>query len=113
MLTSGDIVELDLGAPTGQEAGFRRPAVLVTAQELLDQSPNVIQVVPLTSSIRGFGSEVVVDADTTNGLDQDSAAQCHQIRAVSAGRVEAVRGNVGNEVLHQIRETIALILDIS
>ena len=73
----------------------------------------MIQVVPLTSSIRGFGSEVVVDADTTNGLDQDSAAQCHQIRAVSAGRVEAVRGNVGNEVLHQIRETIALILDIS
>ena len=112
MPTSGDIVELDLGAPTGQEAGFRRPAVLVTAQELLDQSPNVIQVVPLTSSIRGFSSEVVVDADTTNGLDQDSAAECHQIRAVSAGRVEAVRGNVGNEVLHQIRETIALILDI-
>ncbi|MCH7582599.1 MAG: type II toxin-antitoxin system PemK/MazF family toxin [Acidobacteria bacterium] len=111
MLTSGDIVELDLGASTGREAGFRH-AVLVTAQELLDQSPNVIQVVPLTSSIRGFGSEVVVDADTTNGLDQDSAAECHQIRAVSAGRVEAVRGNVGNEVLHQIRETIALILDI-
>ena len=111
MLTSGDIVELDLGASTGREAGFRH-AVLVTAQELLDQSPNVIQVVPLTSSIRGFGSEVVVEADATNGLDQDSAAQCHQIRAVSAGRVEAVRGNVGNEVLHQIRETIALILDI-
>ena len=112
MLTSGDIVELYLEDSTGREAGFRH-AVLVTAQELLDQSPNVIQVVPLTSSIRGFGSEVVVDADTTNGLDQDSAAQCHQIRAVSAGRVEAVRGNVGNEVLHQIRETIALILDIS
>ena len=62
MPTSGDIVEVDLGAPTGQEAGFRRPAVLVTAQELLDQNPSVIQVVPLTSSIRGFGSELVIEA---------------------------------------------------
>ena len=113
MLTSGDVVELDLGTSTGREAGFRHPAVLVTAQELLDQSPNVIQVVPLTISIRGFGSEVFVETDTTNGLDRNSAAQCHQIRAVSAGRVEAVRGNVGNEVLHQIRATIALILDTS
>ncbi len=112
MLTSGDIVELDLGAPTGREAGFGHPAVLITAQELLDQSPSVIQVVPLTSSIRGFGSEVVVEADVASGLDRDSAAQCHQIRAVSAGRVDAVRGNVGVAVLHDIRETIALVLDI-
>ncbi|TDI54310.1 MAG: type II toxin-antitoxin system PemK/MazF family toxin [Acidobacteria bacterium] len=112
MPTSGDIVELDLGAPTGQEAGFRRPAVLVTAQELLDQNPSVIQVVPITSSIRGFGSEVVIEADTANGLDQDSAAQCHQIRAVSAARVVTVRGNVGAADLHRIRETIALVLDI-
>ncbi len=112
MPTSGDIVELDLGAPTGRETGFRRPAVLVTAQELLDQNPSVIQVVPITSSLRGFGSEAVIEADTANGLEQGSAAQCHQIRAVSAARVVTVRGNVGAAVLHRICETIALVLDI-
>ena len=36
MLTSGDVVDLDLGTPVGREAGFRHPAVVVTAQRILD-----------------------------------------------------------------------------
>ena len=42
MLTSGDVVDLDLGLPVEREAGFLRPAVLVTAQTLLAASPNVV-----------------------------------------------------------------------
>jgi mRNA-degrading endonuclease toxin of MazEF toxin-antitoxin module len=112
MLISGDVVDLDLGAPNGREAGFRHPAVVATSQRILDATPNVIQVVPLTTTIRGFGSEVLVEPDQNNGLDQASAAQCQQIRAVSAGRVEAVRGNVGAAALAQIRSVIAVILDL-
>lgn len=44
---------------------------------------------------------------------QTSAAQCQHVRSVSTGRVEQVRGNVGPAVVGQIRETIALILDIA
>jgi mRNA interferase MazF len=112
MLTSGDAVDLDLGRPAGREAAYSHPALVVTAQRILDAGPNVIQVVPLTSSIRTFGSEVVVEADSTNGLNRDSSAQCQHVRAVSIGRVEQVRGNVGSVVLTQIREVIGLILDI-
>jgi mRNA interferase MazF len=112
MLTSGDVVDLDLGQPSGREAGFSHPALVVTAQRILDASPNVVQVVPLTSSIRDFGSEVVVEADNRNGLDRDSAAQCQHVRAVSTGRIEQVRGNVGSVVLTQIRGVIGLMLDI-
>ena len=57
MLTSGDVVELDLGSPAGREAGFRHPAIVVTAQRVLDAEPSVVQVVPLTSTLRGFSSE--------------------------------------------------------
>jgi mRNA interferase MazF len=112
MLTSGDVVDLDLGQPSGREAGFSHPALVVTAQRILDASPNVVQVVPLTSSIRDFGSEVVVEADNRNGLGRDSAAQCQHVRAVSTGRIEQVRGNVGSVVLTQIRGVIGLMLDI-
>jgi mRNA interferase MazF len=112
MLTSGDVVELDLGTPAGREAGFRHPAVVVTAQRILDAEPNVIQVVPLTTTIRSFGSEVSIEPDVENGLSQPSAARCQHVRAVSTGRVERVRGHVGPGVLTQIRETIGLILDI-
>lgn len=112
MPTSGDVVDLELGAPEGREAGFRHPAIVVTAQRILDADPSVVQVVPLTSTIRSFHSEVVVEPEETNGLDVVSAAQCQHIRAVSPRRIMGVRGNVGTTMLTQLRETIAIILDL-
>lgn len=112
MLTSGDVVDLDLGSPQGREAGLRRPVVVITAQEILDESANVVQVVPLTSTIRPFGSEVEIQADETNGLEADSAAQCQHIRSVSVDRVESARGNIGAAALSEVREVLGLILDI-
>ena len=112
MLTSGDVVELDLGVPAGREAGFRHPAVVVTAQRILDAAPSVIQVVPLTSTIRGFGSEIRLEPDGSNGIEQPSAAQCQHVRAVSVSRVDGLRGNVGLAALAQIRDVIGLVLDI-
>jgi len=112
MPSSGDVVELDLGTPEGREAGFRHPAVVVTAQRILDAEPSVIHVVPLTSTIRGFHSELVVEPDPANGLDVVSAAQCQHIRAVSTHRIADVRGNVGAALLVQLREAIAVILDL-
>ncbi len=112
MLTSGDVIDLDLGVPEGREAGFSHPAVVVTAQRILDAQPTVIQVVPLTTTIRDFASEITIEPDVTNGLQQRSAAQCQHVRAVSTGRVKQLRGNTGPTVLSQIRDTIGLILDI-
>jgi mRNA interferase MazF len=112
MRTSGDVVDLELGDPEGREAGFRHPAVLLTAQRILDAAPSVVHVVPLTSTVRAFHSEVVVEPDAANGLDVTSAAQCQHFRVVSPGRIVGVRGNVGVAVLAQLRETIAVILDL-
>ncbi len=112
MLISGDIVSLDLGRPEGREAGFLHPAVVVTSQRILDAAPSVIQVVPLTSTLRGFHSEVVIEADPANGLELSSAAQCQHLRAVAPTRVVGALGNVGTVALSQIRETIAVIIDL-
>lgn len=112
MLTSGDVVRVDLGVPTGSEAGLTRPAVVVTAQRILAQGPRVVHVVPLTSTVRGHASEVVVTADAVNGLDVDSAAQCHHIRAIATDRVADTLGSVGVVALSQVRETLALLLDL-
>jgi mRNA interferase MazF len=113
MLNSGDVVDLDLGLPHGREAGFRHPAVVVSAQRILAADPSVVYVVPLTSTLRGFHSEITIEPDDHNGLTVRSAAQCQHLRAVSTGRIVSVRGNVGAATLAQIRETIAIMLDIS
>lgn len=112
MLNSGDTVDLDLGSPSGREAGFQHPAVVVTAQRILDASPSVIQIVPLTTTVRGFAAELPIEPDRTNGIDRPCTAQCQHVRAVSTGRIERVRGNVGATVLAQVREVLAVILDL-
>lgn len=112
MLTSGDVVRLDLGTPIGSEAGMVRPAVVVTAQRVLGHGPRVVHVVPLTTTIRDWASEVTVSADQRTGIDRQSAAQCQHVRAVSTERVVEEVGNVGTVVLGQIRETIAVLLDL-
>jgi mRNA interferase MazF len=112
MLISGDIVEVDLGVPQGSEAGLTRPAVTVTAQRILARSPSVVQIVPLTRTIRGYATEVTVTADDHNGLDEDSAARCEHIRAVATSRIIGANGNVGSVALAQIRDTLALLMDL-
>lgn len=112
MLTPGDVVELDLGARSGSEAGLVRPAVVITAGRILHGDPNVVQVVPLTRTIRDSGAEVVIDPDGNNGLGSRSAAQCQHVRSVAVGRVTSRLGNVGPVMLLQIRNTLAVILDL-
>lgn len=111
MLTTGDVVDLDLGAPAGSEAGLRGPAVVITAERILRGDPNVVQVVPLTRTIRDSGSEIVIEPDEHYGLSAVSAAQCQHIRSVASTQVSARTGNVGPAVLRQIRGTVTSIID--
>lgn len=112
MPISGDVVLVDLGVPIGSEAGLARPAVVVTADRVLAGGPNVVQVVPLTSTLRGYASEVDVPADGHNGLTVDSAAQCQHVRSVAVARIGDTLGNVGPGVLAQIRDIVAVLLDL-
>lgn len=112
MPTSGEVVEVDLGVPAGSEAGLRRPAVVVTADRVLAEQPRVVQVVPLTSTVRGYATEITLPADSASGLDVDSAAQCQHLRAVATQRIERTLGNVGPVLLAQVRDTLATLLDL-
>lgn len=111
MLNSGDVVYVELGMPAGREAGFRHPTVVVTAQTILDAAPTVVHVVPLTTTLRGFSTEVLIDADSQTGLRQRSAAQCQHVRSVSPTRLGEPLGNVGPATLAQLREMLAIIFD--
>jgi len=112
MLSSGDIVEVDLGTPIGSEAGLRRPGVVVTADGILQGDPNVVQVVPLTRTIRPSGAEVYIEPDGQNQLKAPSAAQCQHVRSVSVARLSGNRGVVGPVLLSEIREVLGLLLDL-
>lgn len=112
MPSSGDVVVLDFGLPQGHEAGFPRPAVVVTADKILKHRPSVVQVVPLTSTIRNFDSEVLIEPDAVNGLTTRSAAQCQHIRSVATSRLGEPIGRLASAHTRQIREVLGLLLDL-
>ena len=108
-MRAGDAVTIDFGLPIGSEAGFRRPAVVVTADAVLRSRPPTIHVVPLTTNVaRALPTEVPVD-----GLDRPSVAQCHLCTVVSVQRVvDDIGENVGPSSLAQIRSVVADLLDV-
>lgn len=111
-MRSGEVVTVDFGVPTGTEPGFARPAVVVTADAVLDGRPRTIHVVPLTGNLeRRLPTEVVVHPA---GLDRPSAAQCHLCSLVSVVRVtEAGTGaTIGAVALAQVRSVVADLLDL-
>ncbi len=112
MLTPGDVVVLDLGMPAGSEAGLRRPAIVVTAGRVLRGELNVVQVVPLTRTIRESSAEVIIDPDEGNQLMTPSSAQCQYVRSVATARIRERTGSVGPVVLGEVRETLALLTDL-
>ena len=97
----------------GVRQRFRHPTVVVTAQAILDGSPSVVHVIPRTSTLRGFVSEIVIEPHHNSGLDRPSAAQCQHVRSVSPARLGEAIGNVGPSTLSQLRETLAVIFDIA
>lgn len=112
MLRSGDVVEVDLETPIGSEAGFRRPAVVTTCNDVMMCRPTTIFVVPLTTTGRTFPSHLTIEADTTNGLETTSYAQVEQMRAVSTQRCEPTGGTVGPIVGAQMLDLLAMITGI-
>ncbi len=110
-MRAGDVVSVDFGVPIGSEPGFVRPAVVVTADLILDAAPRTIHVVPITGNVeRSLPTEVPVDG---SGLDRPSVAQCHLCSVVSADRlVDDQGGSIGPAALAEIRSLLADLLDI-
>lgn len=83
-MRSGDVVCVDFGVPLGSEPGFVRPAVVLTADNLLRGRPRTMHVVPLTSNLeRNLPTEVRVDSD--EGAEP-SAAQVDLCTVISSCR---------------------------
>lgn len=100
----------ELAHPLTDEASFARPAVVVTAQAVLDSLPTVVQVVPLSTTTRQYRAEVTIEPELS-GLTETSNAQCQHVRSVSIGRVGDALGTVSPVVLRQVREVLAVLLD--
>jgi len=87
-LARGEIWRVDFGSdPMDPEQAFHLPALIVSDDQLHHPGLRAVIVVPGTSRIRRLPLHVVAEPDNGNGLDQTTAFQVEQVRAISTRRL--------------------------
>jgi mRNA interferase MazF len=105
----GEIWLTVLGAARRGEPGKTRPAVILSANELLvGAADELIVVVPFSSSVTPSTLRPPVGPET--GIDNPSAAICRGIRGVARSRLLRRLGEVGDEKMAEIERAIGLVL---
>ncbi len=90
-LSRGDVVRVDLSVPIGHEAGYERPAVVVSHDRLA--ATGLVVACAITRTPHGWPSHVEVEP-AQSGLREVSYVQTEQVRTLSTRRVLAVVGHL-------------------
>jgi mRNA interferase MazF len=108
----GEIWRVEFDPVKGDEIRKSRPAIVISSDVFTPLKTKL--VVPLTSWQDKFlNSEwmVKIVADTTNGLERDSAADALQLRCVSYKRFALKLGTVPTPILDEIASAIAIVIE--
>ena len=108
----GDVWRVDFNPVKGDEIMKIRPAVVISSDAFSPLDTKI--VVPLTGWQDKFTNSqwmVKIIADTSNGLDHDSAADALQLRCVSYERFTSKLGTVSAPILDEIAAAIAIVIE--
>ena len=91
---------------------FRRPdkerPVLVLTRDGVIELLHTVMVAPITPTIRGAPSEVIVGID--EGLKKDSAVNLDHVQTVEKSRLHRRVGRVGAEKMNEVCRAAAIAL---
>jgi mRNA interferase MazF len=105
----GEIWLTAFGAARRGEPGKTRPAVVLSADELMiGVADELIVVIPFSSSVTP--SILRPPAGPETGIDNPSAAICRGIRGVARSRLLRRLGEVGDEKMAEIERALGLVL---
>jgi len=108
-MRQGEIWDLYLDPVSGSEQGGRRPAVIVSGN-LLNKYLQVVIVCPLTTKIKNYKGNLILEANKTNGLEKKSEVLTFHIRSVSKDRFDKKIGSINTEQVNFIKRTLDDIL---
>ena len=107
-MMQGEIWFIDLNPIKGSEQAGVRPVVIISGN-LLNKYLNVLIVCPLTSKIKNYKGNIILNPDTNNGLNNISEVLTFRIRSVSKERFVK---RIGRITKGQLDETISNLNDI-
>ena len=109
----GDIVWVELPQPStqGREQFGRRPAVIIQDENQFKNTPTVV-LIPLTSqkiALR-FPATILITPTLQNGLQVESVALVHQVRAIDRKRVQQHIGTLEAQSLLNIESLLKKVV---
>lgn len=109
----GEIWRADLDPTVGEEIQKLRRVVVISQNQFNKKGVRV--VVPLTTWQERFARmlwHVPIKKTPFNNLKNDSSANILQIRSISIERFKKYAGEMEKSLLEEIKESIAVVLDI-
>lgn len=107
----GEIWLVSLGAGRKGEPGKNRPAIVISADEIVaGVEDELLVVVPISSS--RAPSLLRPHVPAAEGIDEDSAAICRGVRAVSRSRLLRPIGVLKPDTLRAVERALATVLGL-
>ena len=100
---------MDLGVPQGHEAGFERPALIISNDRLAEAG--LVTVLPITRTALGYPSHVEIEP-VESGLSATSYVQTEQVRTVSTDRLVDVVQSLPDVALLSVEQRVRTNLSL-
>lgn len=104
-----EIYEVYLDPVKGSEQSGRRPAVVISGN-LANDNLNTVIVCPLTSKIKNYYGNLILEAGYPYGLQKRSEVMTIHVRAIAKERLQKRLGTISKGELTQLKDTFNKIL---
>lgn len=110
-MKKGDIYQAFLDPVIGNEQGGNRP-VLIISGNTLNTLANVVIIVPISSKIKFYEGDPILEPNDTNGLKEQSELFVLHTKSIAKERLKKRIGSVEPEVLKQIYNSLTDIFEL-
>jgi len=108
-MKQGEIWYANLNPTKGSEQAGMRPVVILSGN-LLNEHLNIVIVAPLTTKIKRYKGNPIINPSITNGLKNESELLVFHIRSVSKDRLVNKLGKIETTQLERAIKTLNEIL---
>ncbi|MFT7033460.1 MAG: mRNA interferase MazF [Cyclobacteriaceae bacterium] len=108
-MKQGEIWELYLNSVEGSEQSGRKSAVILSGN-MMNTYLNVVIVCPLTTKIKNYKGNVVLNPNKENNLKQTSEVLTFHVRSVSKIRLKKLIGVISIDDLKTLKQGLNDIL---
>jgi mRNA interferase MazF len=108
-MKQGELWYVNLSPTVGSEQAGTRPLLIISGN-LLNTYLNVVICCPLTTKIKNYKGNLVLNPNKINNLSETSEVLTFHVRSVSKSRLIKKIGNVSKEELRLVKKCLDEIL---